>query len=197
MRIEGFLEKIQAKDTRAGTMYDLVVRGDRYGYGKYEPRGIKEGDYVEFMSEQNGNFRNVARGTLKKADAPKQDATPPRNPAPSSAPPRTAPAASSWDDRQGVISKQAALNTAIDFVRLANEAGAISLGANAAKGYATLEAIVFEQARKFHLFSTGSDVEIPEAEVDLSVKGRKPSGKAKKPEADNPPDAEWDDDIPF
>lgn len=186
MRVSGFVQEIKTKPTKIGDMFDLRINGDYYGHGKYAPRGVVVGDYVEFEMEQNGNFRNIGRGTLRKADAP-ADAQPPNTPAPTSAPQRTA-VPNSFDDRQVVISKQAALNTSIEFVKLAFESGALVVPGSG-KGYAVLEQAVFEQAAKFHKFSTGVDVEIP------AVEGAKaPAKRAAKNTVAQPADDEWQDD---
>lgn len=180
MQIQGYVQEIRTKTTKIGPMYDLVVNGDSYGVGKYAPRDINKGDYVEFVMEQNGNFRNVGRGTLRKLEAS-------AGAVPQAAPVRQA-VPSSFDDRQIVISKQAALNTAIAFVEMAVKAGALSLPEGKAKGYGVLEQAVFEQAAKFHLFSTGTKVEIPDASEGAKTPAKR-TAKAAAPE-----DSEWEDD---
>lgn len=182
MQVQGHVQEIKTKPTKVGDMYDLKVNGDYYGVGKYAPRDVSVGDYVEFVMEQNGNFRNVGRGTLRKVAAPAN------TPATTPAAPSKVPVGVSWDDKQATISKQAALNTAISMVKLAVDAGAINLGSNAAKGYSVLERMVMEQAARFHKFSTGVAVELPEAEAPV----KKPrTAAAAAPVAD-----EWDDEIP-
>lgn len=200
MLMQGFVQQVATRKTKIGDMFDLVVNGDSYGHGKYAPRGISAGDYVEFVTEMNGNFRNIARGTLKKIDPPAGAAAAApavQNTSPSAA--ANAPArtyvANSFDDRQVVISKQAALNTAIAFVEVATKTGAIALPEAKGKGLAILDRAVFEYAAKFHKFSTGVEVEIPEAEDPKAGAKR---GKAAAAATPNPDDAEWqDDEIPF
>ncbi len=182
MRIAGFVTDIKEKTTSVGPMYDLQVNGDYYGHGKFKPRDVNVGDYVEFEMEQRGNYRNIGRGTLRKTQAPAGAA-----PSASAPAPQRTPVASSFDDRQAVISKQAALNTAISFVELMVKSQALSLGANpGAKGAALLEAAVFEYAGKFHKFSTGVEVELPEVEEPAKAKRG-----AKAPAT--PAEGEWED----
>lgn len=183
MQVQGYLEDIKEKQTKVGAMYDLKVNGDYYGIGKYPPRDAKAGDYVEFVMEQNGNFRNVGRGTLRVIPAPAGAS----RAAPSA--PTKQSTGGGWDERQATISKQAALNTAIAFVTLATANDTIKLPATKGDQLGVLEAAVFEYAAKFHEFSTGVAVELPAVE---------PKPKARKKKAAEPDDefedSEWDDE---
>ena len=184
MQVQGYVDDLITKQTKVGPMYDIKVGGDFYGVGKYPPRDIGKGDYVEFVMEQNGNFRNVGRGTLRKIDAP---AATGQNKL--AAPARVA-AGPTWDDKQATISKQAALNTAIAMVKMAVEAGAVTLPTKKGDQYDVLEAIVLEQASRFHNISTGHPIELPTSGTPKS----KPRAKAATAEA--PDDGEWEDELP-
>lgn len=176
MQVQGQVQDIKQKTTRAGDMYDIKVNGDYYGTGKYPPRDVSTGDYVEFVAEQNGNFRNVGRGSLRKIAAPANAPT-------TSAAPVKQSVGMTWDDKQATISKQAALNTAIAFAKLVLDAGAVALPAKKSDQYDYIEAIVMEQAAKFHKFSTGVEVEI-----------EKTSAKKAAKKAAAPADEDWQDD---
>lgn len=185
MQVQGQVQDIKAKPTKIGDMYDIKVNGDYYGMGKYPPRDIKAGDYVEFVMEQNGNFRNVGRGTLRKIEAPAGA---------SSTPPVRQAVGMTYDEKQSVISKQAALNTAIAMVKLAVDAGVVTLPAKKAEAYDALEAMVIEQASRFHNVSTGHP--FPAEATSAKSPARTPAKKAAQPA---PPvgDEEWvDDELP-
>lgn len=182
MQVQGYVQEIAEKQTRIGKMYDIKVNGDYYGVGKYPPRDVSANDYVEFVAEQNGNFRNVGRGTLRKIDAPAG--------ASKAAAPAKQQVGMSYDDKQAVISKQAALNTSIAFVSMAVNAGALP-----ASDYDSLEAAVIEQASRFHEFSTGHPAE-HELEFGTAPKPktrRKPKAKPAPEPEDMEDDGEWED----
>lgn len=184
MQVQGQVQDIKGKQTKVGEMFDLKVNGDYYGVGKYPPRDVGVGDYVEFVMEQNGNFRNVGRGTLRKIDKPVG----------APAAPTTQKVGMSWDDKQTVISRQAALNTSIAFVKMAVDAGAVKLPTVVSAQYDALEAMVLEQASRFHEFSTGQP-----ADSDLETPTTKPKAKRKpkkveEAEVDGEDDSEWEDE---
>jgi hypothetical protein len=65
--------------------------------------------------------------------------------------------AGGFDSRQEVISKQAALNSSMAFVSLAQASGALALPAAKAKQLDALESIVMDYAAKFYKLATGND----------------------------------------
>lgn len=100
---ERFVQKVN------GNMYDLIMsNGDKLGVGKFPPKGFAAGDYVQYEFTQNGNFKNLTPGSLSKLPKP-EGVVAPSAPVQSSGP-------VSYDARQTVISKQAALNSAIALV---------------------------------------------------------------------------------
>lgn len=109
---QAFLSAINPKETKAGTMYDLVFSdGNKVGAGKFPPKGLTVGEYYKYEFTANGNFKNLTPGSV--AQLPKPAGVTP------SAPPTVATGAKSggsFDDRQVIISKQAALNSALAFV---------------------------------------------------------------------------------
>lgn len=193
-QVTGKLEQIKVRSTAYGDYYDLRVSGQYYGFGKFPPRGVVEGDFVSLEYEAKGNFKNVVKGTLRKDDS-----------GAAAAPAATAPAkqgvqqkGGGWDDRQETISKQAAFNTALTFVNAAISLEAIPLAKSAkpADRLAYLEAMVYEHAAKFYGLATGNEWK-DLATMDVSPPADTPAKSAKKP-AEAPADDDWkDDDIPF
>lgn len=157
MQIQGFLDRVNEKNTNFGKMYDLVVAGKSYGVGKYAPKGVAAGDYIQFEATQKpgSNFWNVQSGSLSKIDKPAGIA------------PAPAPSGSgSYDDRQVVISKQSALNSALTFVQLLVAADALPIAKKdmtTAKAADALQAVVDHYTDLFYKQSTGQDFPRDEA----------------------------------
>src|SRR5687768_952693 len=120
--IQGFLTEIRTKQTPYGAMYDLVVNGKSYGAGKFPPKQVAAGDYIQFEAVQKGNFWNVQAGSVSKLDKPAGVSPPAAT---------STPSYGGSDKRQEVISKQAALNTALTFVKLLSDNGALPMPAKA------------------------------------------------------------------
>jgi hypothetical protein len=163
--IQGYIEFLDEKTTTYGTMYDIKVNGTKYGVGKYKPKGIDKGDYVKFDAEQKGKYWNVKAGSLQKLDKPAGAPAPARS--------NSGGGGGNFDDRQVIISKQAALNTSLSFVEVLAAAGALPMPAKVAqdKKADLMERIVFDYAAKFYNFSTGSTLELPAAHdaADLAL----------------------------
>lgn len=154
MANEGFVTKIDKRNTKFGDYYDVYVGSKKLGVGKFPPKGISEGDYVRFEVEMNGQYENLKRGTLEKIPAPAGVAAP--------APPKPS---SITMDRQDVISRQAALNTAIQFMQLLQAEGAIPAGAKSLKADEKadkIEAVLWHYTQKFFAASTGTTYEVLE-----------------------------------
>src|SRR5690606_20602215 len=152
-KIQGKIQYLNEKEGKFGTMYSIKVDGTNYGIGKYPPRGVEQGDSVEFEVEYNGNWPNVAKGTLRKIEG-----------APAAAPPaargEAAPAKAAWAggrnaDTQDIISKQAALNTALGFLEFAlkNETLPVPKAKNAGYGY--LKTLWLKEAAELYELNTG------------------------------------------
>ena len=196
MKVVGTIQDISSRGVSNNrTAYGIVIDGQNYSVGLYAPRGVAVGDNVEFEVEVNGQYRNVAKGTLRKSyGAPATGAAPA---APISASMVYTPKPFVSDtDRQSIISKQAALNTAISYVNVLLETESVPLPKTAADRLAFIESLVFDSTAKFHKFSTGNDVEIPE---HVGTAGQKKAA-AKKAAAEEPvAEEEFVDDsnIPF
>lgn len=192
-KIRGRVEYINEYDakSKSGKRYSLKVDGTNYGVGIYPPRGIEQGDTVEFEVEYNGNWPNVARGTLRKIEG--------GAPARSSPPSRTAsPKANAFDDRQDIISKQAALNTALAFLELANKNETLPVPKSKNQGYGYLRTLWMQEAARLYELNTGKEWVIPDEETDVEEEAPKPARKkaaakrvAKKPEPEEP---SWEDE---
>lgn len=127
-QISGVVQEVIRRSLNNGkSAYDIVVAGDKYGAGLFAPK-CKEGDYVTFDVQYNGNFKNVERGTLKVS------ANKPANAGGSTPAQNVRAASNSFDARQDAISRQAASNTAIAWLSLLNTMGALPIAASKSKG---------------------------------------------------------------
>lgn len=180
----GIVEAINARSTRIGDMYDVVVNGQKFGNGKYAPRGVKVGDTVtfEFTTKQNGNYtnRDIVAKTLRVesgASAPAaQQSTPVQT---------TTARAPMPDKRQEVISKQSAMNTALTLIGLQLAHGAVKLPAKVPDAYTTLNTLLATTAARVYEINTGEVWNITAKDF---VEG--------KATAEPDPDFQ-DDDLPF
>ena len=148
--ISGVIQQIKTKQTKIGTMYDIQVNGDFWGVGKYAPKA-KEGDYVTFTPEYNGNFKNVERGTLKVS------ANKPANTGNAQASSNVRAASNSFDARQDAISRQAASNTAIAWLTMLHTAGALPVSTSKSKGgqQEALDVLRRQYEKEFYEANTG------------------------------------------
>jgi hypothetical protein len=150
----GVVQAINAKPVSGGkTAYDIVVAGQSYGVGLYAPK-CKIGDYVKFEIDDSRGYKNVARNSLKvsankpPAEAMEQAAA-------------TAPSVSTTggtvDHRQEVISRQAASNTAIEFMKVLSANDALGLPKTDTKGkrMEVLEAMLAKYTQEFYEKNTG------------------------------------------
>jgi len=175
-KIQGRVEYINEREGKYGPMFSIKVDGTNYGVGKYPPRGVVEGDMVEFDVTYNGNWPNVARGTLRKVEG--AASAPPRRQTSGGKP--SSPKANSFDARQDVISKQAALNTALAFLELAGKHETIPVPKNKNQGYGYLRTLWMQEAAKLYELNTGNEWEMPEDVEDVEEEAPKPVRKATK-----------------
>lgn len=161
-QIQGFVTAINEKQTQFGPMYDIVVGGTKYGVGKFAPKGIAQGDYVQFDGVQKGQYWNVAPGSLSKKEKPAGV---------SAAPAPTSGGGGGYDKRQETISKQAALNSALNFVTLLQAADALPVAKSAKtdKRADLVKQVVLEYTAEFYHMATGETYDLPDMEaVDLA-----------------------------
>lgn len=164
---QAYLLEVQTKQTKIGPMYDLVFdNGDKVGAGKYQPKNATPGKYYSYEINVNGNFKNLAPGSLREVAAP-----PASSPQTSAAPARSS--SSGFDTRQDTISKQAAFNTALSLVKILQDADALPIAASVKKDKKadTIEAIVLDYAAKFYKRATGNVMDLGEEQdaVDLAA----------------------------
>lgn len=212
-QITGTVNGIKARDTRAGTFYDVIVDGKTYGNGKYAPRDIKEGDVVSFEYEttQRGQYtnHNIKSRTLRKVGEGAPASNGAGESTQSGASVASAPARSKYepfDERQEIISKQAALNTALAFGNLAVASGAV-LVPKSAKDSEKLTLVqnwVLTEAARIYNHTTGRtwDVQLADSvetprEAAAAARKRPAARPAPEPAEDTGSDEWADDDIPF
>ena len=197
MQVTGIVDNIATRNTRVGEMFDLIVNGKKYGVGKYAPRGIMQGDFVSFEVDvkQNGQYTNydVRRGTLRKEEGA------PKTAAPSTTATVSTPTRQTFvpqDDRQVIISKQAALNTALAFCNLAAGQGAVPMPKSVKEvdKLGLIQKWVLDTAAQFYGLSTGGTWDIPSLTPATPQKPAAAAKKAKAAEEDTPPFETEDDD---
>lgn len=124
-KITGVAEYINTRATSFGTMFSLKVNGTNYSLGKTDPSakfGVQKGDAVEFAAEQNAKGYWDIKGPVKVL---KQEASSAQRPAAAAAVAQAANYRQADDNKQKVISRQAARNSAIEFLQLAHAAGVL------------------------------------------------------------------------
>jgi hypothetical protein len=154
---QGFVTKIDVRQTKFGAYHDVYVDNKNLGGSKFPPKGIAQGDYVQYEIETNAKgYEQIKAGSLQKVAAPAGVA----------APAAPTPSAISLD-RQDVISRQAALNSALAFVDILVKAEAIPDGKTLtpAKKADKLKAILLGYAAEFFHLSTGAEYDIPDEVV--------------------------------
>lgn len=159
--MKAFVNEILEKETKAGKMYDFVFSdGNKVGAGKFPPKNIEVGDYVEYDISMNGNFKNFKPGSLSKLDKPAGVEAP-------SSKPGFVP---SGDKRQETISKQAALNSALQFVGIlaSNDALPIAKTIKNDKKADLLLEVVNLYTGHFYKQSTGSEMEFEPSTAEAS-----------------------------
>lgn len=157
--VNGVVTEVSSAVVASGkTMYSVTVNGVSYGFGSYPPKCAK-GDIVSFSYTEKGKYKNVDFKSVRVEGKASAEALA------SATAPKLAPAASHTDNRQTIISKQAALNTAISFVEVLASIEAIpGIGktTKAEDKYAVVEALVMEKMSEFYKLNTGEDlVEAP------------------------------------
>ena len=150
-QVSGVIQEIQSRSVAGGkTAYNLVIAGTSYGAGLFKPKA-EVGQYVTFTVQMNGNFKNVERGTLKVSDykPQAQDAAPAKS--------AVKQAVGSYDSRQDTISRQAAANTAIEWLGFLATAGALPAAKNKGAAQAAFDAMREEYEKYFYERNTGNE----------------------------------------
>ena len=165
-----------------GSAVYIKVNNTEYKFGKFPPKNVGEGDWVEFEASttQNGNYTNHQADykTFRKSSG--GGATP--TPAPAPMAPVRASGGSFGDDRQEIISKQAALNTGFNIFSKLVDLGAIAPPSSVKKAqlYDFYMAALHNEAGKCYKLSTGKEWDIaaaakPLADVDDFVDDELPA----------------------
>lgn len=132
-KITGVAEYINTRATSFGTMYSLKVNGTNYSLGKTDPTAkfqIVKGDAVEFTAEQNAKGYWDIKGPVKKLTG----AVGVERPAAAAAVAASNSYRAADDNKQKTISRQAARNTAVQFMTLLHNAGALPVAKAGGKG---------------------------------------------------------------
>lgn len=161
---QAFIQQITEKTTTYGKMYDITFSdGNKVGAGKFPPKGFNEGDYVEYQYDQKGQYKNLRPGSMSKLDKPAGVAP--------AAPARTSFARND-DNRQEIISKQAALNSAIAWVGhlIAADALPVAKTLKTDKKADALKQILDEFTGQFYHQSTGQTMTFAEPSEDAMGK---------------------------
>lgn len=139
MQMTGIVSNVASGTGQYGQWFALEINGDRFYLAEKWPPKCKAGDTVSFDWTQAGKSKKVTKGSLSVVGSAAA-ALPPQayGSAPSSVLAPAAPPSnrvqSFGDDRQDVISKQAALNSAIATVQALIAADAIPFKASSKAG---------------------------------------------------------------
>lgn len=135
-QVTGMCQEVKTKTTKIGPMYDLVVNGKAYGVGKYPPK-CKAGDNVTFDIAWRGEYPNVDTKTLVVVPG-------------TGAPPMASSGPAYTDNKQEVISRQSALNSAIAWMQ-------VITGSAGIKDKAAADEAMVKYRNGFYKASTGKD----------------------------------------
>jgi hypothetical protein len=156
---QGFIQSIDAKQTKVGTMYDITIDGRRLGAGKFPPKGFEAGDYVNYEAEQRGNFLNLKAGSMSKATPPAGVPAPQPAPVASSASANTSAAFAKADAKDEAYSRGASANTAIALIKILADTGSLPLPPKLGKDKQAdvIYAIFKEYTGRVYKMTTGRD----------------------------------------
>lgn len=195
---------VEAIVTKPSGFVDVKVNGRAYNHGKYAPRDVRQGDTISFEYDtvQRGQYTNynIVPRSIRKAEGAVPSQQTSQNYTEAAKPAKRE--YGGYDARQDVISKQAAVNTALTFVQFAVSQGAIAPLPKTAKDAERLTLIrawVLDEAKKFYELNTGNIWDMPE-QAPAPSPGERRAGKGKVAEtsaADTGSDEFPDDDIPF
>lgn len=168
--ITGVVQEIVVRDVAGGKKsYDIVVAGQKYGAGLYAPK-CTAGDYVKFELDEARGYKNVGRNSLKVSkNKPPAEAMAEA----AATAPQKSTNGSSVDARQDTIARQAAMNTAIEFMKLAASQDALGLPATGkGKKIEVLEGMLAQYQQEFYQTNTGvkwKDISPASAEEEVEA----------------------------
>lgn len=175
MKVVGQIEKSFEKDTGSFKYWALQVNGQEYRAGKFAPRGISVGDWVEFeaTAKQNGNFTNYTADykTIRKSDPSAAGTANVEAPIGKAAPAKGGYSSTGNDERQEIISRQSAFNTGLTMANLLINAGAIAVPAKVKKEQLVefYTSLVDSLATDFYHKSTGKTWKIEVSKEEEAV----------------------------
>lgn len=147
---QGLIGEIKEQSTAYGTMYNYVINGETFGAGKFPPKGVAVGDYIEFEFVEKGRYKNLESKSVRKVEKPSGEQV-------ATATAATATAVRSFGKDQDTISKQAARNTAVAFLTLLASQDAIPVAASAkpAARFDAIRGMLEKLTQEFYDYSTG------------------------------------------
>lgn len=154
-KITGVVTDIKGFAAGNNTMYSIFVDGARYGTGPVKP-SCNVGDTISFDVIQKGQYLNVVPRSITVVSA----ASPSEQARATTAAARGGGGGYNDPARQDTISKQAAINSAIAFMNVAQAAGAIpgvTAKTSAEQKFELLEQLTMRKVSDFYSFSTGND----------------------------------------
>lgn len=194
----GVIQAIETREVSGGRKaYSLRIGGEAFGAGLYAPKA-KEGDYVTFEVEMNGNYKNVGRNSLRVSEYKPA----PAETTPTPATTKTAGTGNKdqyWEnkekvdiERQDTISRQAASNSALAFMSVLASQDALGLPKSEAKGVRikALTALLNKLEAEFYERNTGKAY-VSIAPVVKDAKGED-AGDEQAEEQGAFPDQSWD-----
>ena len=136
-KITGVVEALSSKNTDYGEMWSAKVGGVNYGMGKFKPKfGV--GDNISFSVTYNGKYANVDYKSLVVEPGTGGPAAPQKSYGQAAKASGGMGKDDYWErkelkdeQRQGIISRQSALNSSLAFVAILAQAGAIPAAAKA------------------------------------------------------------------
>lgn len=169
--IQGVVGQVAEFKTNTGkTVYSIVVDGKKYSAGFDKPP-CQIGDNVAFGTVMNGQYINVAKNSIR--------VLPPSAGNTGGVARQPAAGANNYADRQDTISRQAASNTALQFVTLAHSIEALDIKktAKADDKLAALEALVTQYTIFFYEQNTGVEYKsiAPAHEAELNGEAPTPA----------------------
>lgn len=180
-RAVGTVERISEREGKFGPMISYMINGDWYLLKgrKYKERGIGEGTVVEFEFTTNDRgYKDIVKGTMREAGDSAAAPAASSKPATQAQPYK--------DPRQTIISKQSAMNTALEFVKLAVSVDAVPFTAKkSSDNLHLLTNWVNTEASRIYELNTGEAWEI-EAQEPAEV--RKPTRKTAASKVEEEPD---------
>lgn len=149
--VTGVVQDVQQYPTKIGPMYNVIVGNDRYGAGKEHP-GDLAGKTVTFNYTEKGQYKNIVGKITSLGVAPPPVAVSGNVQA---AVGKAVASAEYITDsqKQKVISRQAARNSAIAAVSVLNQAGAIPAASKTAKQADVILGFIDKLTEEYYQYS--------------------------------------------